>query len=82
MVRGEPAHSISNWRRNSGFEDVRILQVIGNKSKGKNNSAAHSLMSIGELTLKFAGNRIKMTIIITASIYSVCVKRQTMPTES
>lgn len=81
MVRGAPTHFINNWRRNSGFEDVRILQVIGNKSKGKNNSVAHTSMRVGELTLDFAGNRIKMIIITTASTYSVRVKRKTMSTE-
>lgn len=59
-----------------------FLQVTGNESKrGGQISVAHDTMRTAELLVStFAGNRIKMTIIMTASIYSALITTKTTPT--
>lgn len=81
---GSQLHSVNNGKNSASFEDVRILQVIGNKSKRKKikiNSVAHNILQTAEqMTTAFAANRVKMTIIIiiTTSLYSALIKRKTM----
>lgn len=76
---GSQIHSINTWKRNSRFEDVRIFASHRNQIQGKKISLAHNILRVGDQRVtSFAGNRIKMTIIIiiTTHFYSALIKRK------
>lgn len=82
MVHRGVKHSINNWKRNSGFEYVIILQVTGNKYKAKK-LCYTQFMKVGKQIITiFARKELKWQIIITTtmSIYSSLIWRTTMST--
>jgi len=62
-------HTINNWKRNSGFEDVRIFASHREqiqRAERKEMSIVHNIVRVREQNITtFAGNRIKMAVIMT-----------------
>lgn len=73
---GSQTHAINNWKRNSGFEDVRSFashrkQIEGVDVGRREISVTHNIVRVGEkMITTLADNSIKTVVIISASMYS------------
>lgn len=73
---GSQTHAINNWKRNSGFEDVRSFashrkQIEGVGVGRREISVTHNIVRVGgKMITTLADNSIKTVVIITASMYS------------